>query len=114
MWGGGVPHDPEPVERWHDRQSQSLVCRDEVLDRRQYPISRPALARGGVVAGKPAGIGAGLSGVEACVGQRLAILGWDLLWHVVVIAAAVRPADVVHQQQRQPLPLLLGALADDP
>ena len=109
-----VPDRAETEEDRHDGQAEPVAGGDEVLDRGEHAVALAAFAGRRARIGQPAGCEAGLSGREpaAVAGQRLPGLGGDLLGREVVVAAAVGPADVVEQQQRQRG--ALGALADQP
>ena len=77
------------------------------------PLRGPPSARRRPAVGQPAGAHAGLAGEQvAALDRRLAMLGGDQVGREVVVAAPVRPADVVEEQQRQRR--ALRALADDP
>ena len=109
------PQHAEAEERRHDREADVAARGREVLDRGQHAVARRrprcAAERG---YGSPPGRSPGSPGNEAAgvARDRMAVLGGDRVRVEVVVAAAVRPADVVEQQQRQ-----LGArraLAEDP
>jgi len=91
-----------PEERRDDREAHVAPSLGEVLDRRQDAVAGAALALGDprvleAAVGEP-----GLGGSDRClVRHRLAVLGRDHLGLEIDVAAAVRPADVVEEQQRQ-------------
>jgi hypothetical protein len=49
----------------------------------------------------------------AALDRRLSVVGRDLIGRVVVVAARVRPADIVEQQQRRLRARLLRPVAED-
>ena len=111
-WRVGVPHHAQAEEGGHDGQAQAAVTLDEVLDRGEHSVARPALPRRRPPVGQPTRAHPGLAGEQvAALDRRLAVLGGDQVRGEVVVAAPVRPADVVEEQQRQCR--ALRALADD-
>ena len=94
---------PKPKKAGTTGKPQLVALGDEVLDRGQDPVARPALARGDAGERQPAG--------RRCPGSpgarpTLRPSGWrcslgDPLGRVVGVAARERPADVVEDQQRQ-------------
>ena len=85
------------------RPAAGRRARDEVLHRGQHAVARrhPRCAAGTAV-GQARRAQPGHAGEDAAaLDDRLAVLRRDLLGVVVVVAAGVRPADVVEEQQRQ-------------
>ena len=106
-----APGNAEAEEGGHDRQPQPLAARDEVLDRGQHAVALPALLARLVPVRQPAGPHPGHAREQAGpLVDRPAVLGRDHLGVVVVVAAGVRPGDVVEQQQRERA--VAGALGD--
>ena len=107
----GAPHDAEAEERRHDRQAQAVARGDEVLDGGEHAVAWTALARRGSAVRQAAGPDSRLVRMQAAaLVDRLAPLRRDAVGRVVVVAAPVRPADVVEHEQRQ---VGAGALGDE-
>ena len=108
------PDHAEAEEGGHDRQAQAAAARDEVLDRGQHAVARAALPGRRPAVGQPAGAHAR---ARRGTGRRPRSIGWRCsagisVGREVVVAAPVRPADVVEEQQRQRR--ARRALADQP
>ena len=107
-----LPHDAEAEERRHDRELQAVIGLDPVLERGEHAVARAALAGRGPAVQQPARPHPGHAGEQrAALDGRLAVLRGDLVGREVVVAAAVRPAHVVQEDERQRR--VLRALADD-
>jgi hypothetical protein len=101
-WRRLRPDDAEPEERRDDREPQPVALGDEVLDGGQHAVARPTLAPRRVAV-RQASRADALDAREQPrpLLDRLQVLGRDEARVVVVVAARVRPADVVEDQQRQ-------------
>ena len=97
-----VPDHPQAEERRHDREPHARALRDEVLDGGQHPVAGAALLLGRPGERKAAWVEARLAREQSgALDHRLAVRLGDGLGRVVAVAARVRPADVVQQDQRQ-------------
>ena len=96
--------DREPeVDRQHDAPQRPVVLGDEVVERGHHAVARAALVDGVVhrrVQAAAAAAAACVPGRMPALRVRLAELLRDPLGRVVEVAPAVRPADVVQDQDR--------------
>ena len=104
-YGASSGHStPKPKKPARPRGARRRARADEVLDRGQHAVARrrprapPSAGTGSPPAAQP---GVAREQAAGVAGQRMAVVGGDRVRVEVVVAAAVRPADVVEQQQRQ-------------
>ena len=101
---GFFHHDRQPeVDRQHEHPQRAVVLLHEVVERGHHAVARATFVDRVVVERIQSALRQHVlrSRANALHLVRLAELLGDALGHVIEIAAAVRPADIVHDEHRQ-------------
>ena len=97
----GIVMPPEAMSGLNEYLAQTVAFYDEILDRGQDTVARAPLRCRGERVGEAAAAGSGITWEDRRVGRdRRAPVLWNPFRRVEGVAAAVRPADVVEEQQR--------------